>query len=83
MLCALQPFCFSQVKGLFINLTPLIPLSTLGEGEEKKEGLRPSRTPYNIFGASPLLNSLYFIPFLKGWRVGKDIKGSGGGFAFL
>jgi len=29
------------VKRLFINLTPLIPLSFKGEGEEKKEGLTP------------------------------------------
>jgi len=27
---------------LFINLTPCVPLSTLGEGEEKKEGRSPS-----------------------------------------
>jgi hypothetical protein len=26
---------------LFINLTPFVPLSILGEGEKKKEGLTP------------------------------------------
>jgi len=33
---------------LFINLTPLIPLSLKGEGEMKKEGLRPSYNPQKI-----------------------------------
>jgi len=28
-------------KRLFINLTPCVPLSKNGEGEEKKEGLVP------------------------------------------
>jgi hypothetical protein len=33
---------FSIIKGLFIYLTPFIPLSFEGEGEEnKKEGLTP------------------------------------------
>ena len=33
---------FSIIKGLFIYLTPLIPLSFKGEGEgNKKEGLTP------------------------------------------
>jgi len=27
----------------------------LERGKEKKEGLRPSKTPYNLFGASPPL----------------------------
>jgi len=35
---------------LFINLTPFIPLSTLGEGEDiKKRGFAPLRLPI-IFG---------------------------------
>jgi hypothetical protein len=34
---------FSTVSGLFIHLTPSIPLSFKGEGEDnKKEGLSPS-----------------------------------------
>jgi hypothetical protein len=28
---------------MLINLTPCVPLSILGEGEKKKEGLRPSK----------------------------------------
>jgi hypothetical protein len=38
----------------FINLTPLIPLSLKGEGEEKKEGLMP------------LLNAPLSLPLSKG-----------------
>jgi len=36
------------VYRFFINLTPFIPLSFKGEGETKKEGLRPSYTPQKI-----------------------------------
>jgi len=39
-------------KRLIANLTPFIPLSTLGEGErEERGGEAPSKTPYNVFRA--------------------------------
>jgi len=39
-------------RGIFIYLTPCIPLSFKGEGErDLKEGLCPSKTPYDVFGA--------------------------------
>jgi hypothetical protein len=44
----------------YINLTPFVPLSTLGEGEEiKKRGANaPLRHPIMMYlGASPLLNT--------------------------
>jgi len=42
----LIPSIANSVDKIFINLTPLIPLSTLGEGEENFKR-----------GASPLLNT--------------------------
>jgi hypothetical protein len=45
---------------VFIYLTPLIPLSFEGEGEEFfEEGLRPSWTPCNVSRVSPLQATLY------------------------
>jgi len=40
---------------LLINLTPCVPLSNLGEGEEKKEGLTPLLD-------TPLL-TVFFFPY--------------------
>jgi len=71
---------------LFINLTPLIPLPYKGGGRIKKEGLRPSKTPCNVFGG---WRSSWTLPRggeLKrggasfGWEGGKKDNGKQGGW---
>jgi len=66
---------------LFINLTPLIPLSTLGEGKGKKEGRQPlldaplsespSRRKRFREGACPKTRELERGEASVGWVGGK------------
>ena len=44
---------------IYLATLPLYPPPLQGRGKDKKEGLRPSKTPCNVFGALPLLGSLF------------------------
>ena len=57
---------------LFTNLTPLIPLSFEGEGEEILEGLRPSKTPIEFIAVLTKLSSRNRIPKKKGLNIWKE-----------